>query len=146
MIEPGRRVFRFVWLLGVLLFFFQLPIHAATPAAVESEKRIPYKGSEVEGEPVSTTIIKLVLGLGVVLTMGVGAIFLLRRYLPGVDVAGKGLARRHIELLEIRRITPRLSVFLIEVDGQRHLLAQSGDRVTPVGYPQAGDKARNELP
>ena len=86
------------------------------------------------------------LGLGVVLAMGVGAIFLLRRYLPGVDVAGKGLAKRHIELLEVRRITPRLSVFLIEVDGQRHLLAQSGDQVTPVGSPSARDKTHNESP
>jgi flagellar biogenesis protein FliO len=90
--------------------------------ATALEPAIPFKtGSALD----SGTLLRiggvLVLCLGLALI----AALLIRRY-TGVGVAAAG---GRLRLLESRRLSPRLTLFLVEVDGSTHLLAQSGDSV-----------------
>jgi flagellar biogenesis protein FliO len=71
-------------------------------------------------------------GLLLITVLAFGVTLLAKRYLPGIrgfSADGKS----HVQLLESRRITARLTLFVIEFEGRRLLLAQSGDRVVEVG-------------
>lgn len=125
-----RRVLLMVW---VLLGAVAYPARAATgegaalrPASADG---IPYRKSEDGAD--AGTLLRVVTGLGAVLLVGAGAIFLMKKYLPGAY--GIGVAGTHqIKLVEVRRLTPRLTLFAVEYRGRQLLLAQSGDRVTTV--------------
>ena len=65
------------------------------------------------------------------LVIGTAAVYLLRRYLPAVHGYKSGASQK-INVLEIRRLTPRTTLFLIECEGRHLLLAQSGDRIVNV--------------
>jgi len=76
-------------------------------------------------------VLRTALALGVVIAVGLAGIYALKRFLPtslGRSAAGQG----RINVLEIRRVTPRLTLFLLEIDGQKVFLVQSGDRVRPL--------------
>lgn len=73
-------------------------------------------------------LLRIALALGAVIALGVGGAYALRRWLPG-SLGGAAGAGAKIQVLEVRRVTPRLTLFLVEIDGQRMALAQSGDRV-----------------
>jgi hypothetical protein len=61
-----------------------------------------------------------------------GAAVVAKRYLPGIrGYSTDGKSR--IQLLESRRVTAKLTLLVIEYDGRRMLLAQSGDRVVEIG-------------
>lgn len=98
----------------------------AADAANGRQSAIPFKRAE---EPLSAgTLMRVGLGLGVAIAVGVGALYLVRRYLPrslGQSVGGE----RRIRLLEARRLTPKLTLLLVEVDGRPVLLSQSSERV-----------------
>jgi len=73
-----------------------------------------------------------------------GAAVLAKRYLPGV----RGFSRdgtTRIQLLESRRITPKLTLLLVEFEGERLLLAQSGDRVSPLASHSGPDPVAKSL-
>lgn len=122
----------FVRLLLMLLLAVQVSTgiaRATEPPVTGAEKRIPFKGSE--GSETGVSVLRVVLGFGVVAAVGFGAILAMRRFLP-LSYAGKPAATRNIELVEVRRLTPKLTLFLIQVEGERVLLAQSGDVVTRI--------------
>lgn len=97
----------------------------AQPGDAPMEQRIPFKKSE---ESTSGLVLRVVGGLFVVALVGVGALFLLKRYLPaGYLPASQGAKR--INVLEVRRLTPKVTLFLVEVDGVRILLSQNGERI-----------------
>jgi hypothetical protein len=117
----------------VLLGGIANPVAAATGdgAALRpaSSDGIPYRKSE-EGADAGT-LLRVVSGLGAVLLVGAGAIYLMKKYLPGAY--GVGAAGAHkIRLVEVRRLTPRLTLFAVEYQGRQLLLAHSGDQVTTV--------------
>ena len=99
-------------------------------APVASERHIPFKS----GDETSTgaTVLRVVAGLGVVLVIGVVALVALRKFVPMVSSVTPPGRTREIELIELRRLTPRLTLFLVEVHGTRYLFAQSGDRLVPL--------------
>lgn len=90
-----------------------------------ADTAIPFKRSE-EGATAQTAV-RGVVALVVVLGIGIGVLFSLRRYLPVSH--GGGVGGRRIQLIETRRLTPRTALFLVTVDGERLLLAQSGDNI-----------------
>ena len=73
----------------------------------------------------------LVLITGLTLAVAV----LAKRYLPGIRGYSLDGSSR-VQLLESRRITSKLTLFVIEFEGRRLLLAQSGDRVVEIGAPR----------
>jgi len=87
---------------------------------------IPFK----RGEEVASagSLLRVVLSLGFVVVAGVGVLYLLKRYVPA-SLGRMAGSEGRIEILETRRVTPRLTLFLIKIDGETVLLTQSGDRV-----------------
>lgn len=119
------------------LLALAMPAVCATPAnqmggpdgfvkkeAIQSE--IPYK----QGESITAAlVIRVVVSLVVVLALTLVGVFFLKRYFPGYSTAG-GKSSQHITVLEVKRLTPKTLLFLLEIDGKTLLVAQSGDRVT----------------
>jgi len=79
-------------------------------------------------------------GLVLIAALTFGAAVLAKRYLPGVRGFSRDGATR-IQLLESRRITPKLTLLLVEFEGERLLLAQSGDRVSSLASHCGPDPA-----
>ena len=123
---------------SILLFFLLLTVTAygATPldSARESTTTkhettppdIPYKRDDTI---TTSLIVRVVASLILALSIAVGVIYLLKRYLPGWRAGGLDRSGR-ISIIEIKRLNPKTLLFLIQVDGKTLLLAQSNDRVT----------------
>jgi hypothetical protein len=96
------------------------------PPAVRSSRPIAYKQEESGG--VAALGLRVGGGLLAITVLAFAAAVLAKRYLPGLR--GYSLdGKSRIQLLESRRITPRLTLFVLEFEGRRLLLAQSGDRL-----------------
>jgi flagellar biogenesis protein FliO len=122
------------WLLGVLCaatLISHCLVAAANPegdvASVTAERHIPFKSGEAVGT--GTTVLRVAAGLAVVLVIGIVGLILLRKYVPNLGSSTAPGSSKVIELIELRRLTPRLTLFLVDVQGVRYLFAQSGDRV-----------------
>ena len=103
-------------------------------AARPEKETIPFKRDADSFE--LGLLLRTALALGVVIAVGFAGIYALKRFLPpslGRAAGGQG----RINVLEIRHVTPRLTLFLLEIDGQRVFLAQSGDRVRPLRLSDA---------
>ena len=102
-------------------------------------QRIPYK--EERGPGLGSLLVRAAGGLVLIAGLTFGVALLAKRYLPGV----RGFSRdgtTRIQLLESRRITPKLTLLVIEFEGERLLLAQSGDRVLPLATRPGPDPKR----
>lgn len=120
-----------VVIVALMTIFFSLS--HAEPLKNSSPQQIPFK-KEAE---VSTGQFFRVAGAFVLVVMlGIGAIYVLRRYLPGIDVPGDA-ERKRIRLLEVRRLTAKTTLFLVEVNGKTMLLSQQGERLAVVDSGEA---------
>lgn len=114
-----------------------------TPPGVQLQ-RIPYRKEE-SGPGAGSLLLRVTGGLVLITALTFGAAVLARRYLPGV----RGFSRdgtTRVQLLESRRITPKLTLMVVEFEGERLLLAQSGERVLSLAShtgPDPGAKSRN---
>lgn len=89
-------------------------------------KAIPFKTSAGIS---LLTIAQVIISLLFVLAVAYLIIWLLKKYNTGW-IMGKNLQESRVSLIEVKRLTPKLSVFLIGVDDETVLLAQSGDSVS----------------
>lgn len=122
--------------MAALMTIFFSAVHAdalKTPPA----QPIPFKK---EGEVSSGQLFRIAGVFVVVVALGIGAIYVLRRYLPGVDVPGNG-ERKRIRLIEVRRLTPKVVLFLVEVDGRTLLLSQQGEKLAMLDAGETRDGA-----
>lgn len=133
-------------LLYKLLIIHCLVIIAITPrlsySGVENntinlkhtEKKIPFKR---EGKSVGTLVLRTSVVLIFVLIFAFLALYVLRRYFPslGFKVTSKN---QHIRIIEMQRLNPRVSLYLVNIEKETLLLIQSGDRVDhiPVSFIQ----------
>jgi hypothetical protein len=93
--------------------------------------RIAYK-QDNNGAGLGGLFLRLAGSLLLMAALAFAVIVLAKRYLPGIrgfSADGKS----HVQLLESKRVTPKLTLFVIEYEGRRLLLAQSGDRVVEIG-------------
>lgn len=112
------------------------PCVAVPSAESGGEQRIPFKKTE---ESSAGLVFRVIGGFVVVVLVGVGALYLLKRYLPtAYRPATQGTNR--IQVIEVRRLAPKVTLFLIEVDGARILLSQNGERVVTLAGPTSVDK------
>jgi flagellar biogenesis protein FliO len=102
---------------------------AAPEGAAPAKEPIPFKREADALEP--GRVLSTALALGLVIAVGIGGIYALKRFLPG-SLGGVAGAPGRIKVLEVRRVTPKLTLLLLEIDGQKIALAQSGDRVRPL--------------
>jgi len=87
---------------------------------------LPYKLESDVG--IGALVIRVVGGLLLVTGLAFGITLMAKRFMPsvrGYSMDGKN----RIQLLESRRLTPRLTLFAVEFDGKTVLLAQCGDNV-----------------
>jgi flagellar biogenesis protein FliO len=102
-------------------------------------RAIPFKQEEYSS---GSLALRVVVSFALLIGLAYGALVLLKRYYPSLRLANN-VGTRRIKVIEMQRLTPRLSLFLVEVDEVTVLLAQSGDRVhtvpthggTPVLHP-----------
>jgi flagellar biogenesis protein FliO len=96
------------------------------PVATKSEstESLPYRQDSVVAP---ATITRLVMAVLVALVIAVISILFLKKYLFVFD--GKRQGERRIRLIEAKRISPRLFLFLVQVDEQTILIAQNGENV-----------------
>lgn len=123
----------------IFVFFFLLPVtgYCATPPDNAHESATPVKNQAIQRDIpykrddaiTASLIARVVASLVLVLFMAAGIVYVLKRYLPGWRAGGLDKSNR-ISVLEIKRLTPKTLLFLIQVDGKTLLLAQSNDRVT----------------
>lgn len=95
--------------------------------SARTEQKIPYKQAD---ESMTTGVVLRVVGaLAVTILVGIGALYAMKRFLPSVyRPSTSGNAR--IQVREIRRLTAKTTLFLVEVDSTLLLLAQSGEAVS----------------
>lgn len=111
----------------------------ATAVLQPDSRRIAFK--EDNGASIGSLVLRMAGGLVLMAILTFGAAWMAKRYLPGLrGFSSDGQSR--IQLLETRRITPRLTLFVLEIEGRRLLLAQSGERVVELGTRL--DRARDE--
>jgi len=121
----ARRALLSVFIAGSLL------VHGGF-AAAQAKEPIPFK-RDAEALDLGLAL-RVALALGLVIALGIGGVYALKRFLPG-SLGGAAGASGRIKVLEVRRVTPRLTLFLVEIDGRTIALAQSGDRVRPLPVP-----------
>jgi flagellar biogenesis protein FliO len=107
-------------------------------------KRIPFKQPE---QSTSGLILRVLGSLAVVAFVGVGVVYLVRRYLPSSYHSTLG-GSAHIRVVEARRLTPKTTLFVIEFDNTKLLLGQSGDRIVTLSQAREsmvdGDTSRTQ--
>jgi len=92
----------------------------------QEEARIPFKQTaESDG---AGLVVRMIGGFVVVALLALASVYVLKRYFPSL-YAHSSVGSRRIQVLETRRLTPRATLFLVEIDGVQILLAQSGDHV-----------------
>jgi len=71
--------------------------------------------------------VKAFVVLAVLLALLIPLLYWIRKRYPSLGMAGN--SRSKIKIIETRAISPRLTVHLIEVNGEEILLAQGGDQL-----------------
>lgn len=94
--------------------------------------RIPFKQVE---QSTSGLIFRVLGGLAVAGLVGVGVIYAIRRYFPSAYHPTFG-GPSHVKVIEIRRLTPKATLFVVEFDGVRLLLGHAGDRIVTLCHGQ----------
>jgi flagellar biogenesis protein FliO len=118
--------------LGVLSLGVGFQPEALAQNTSQPAARIPYKQDNSGSGPGGGLLLRVAGGLLLMTALAFTAAVLAKRYLPGVrGYTSDGKSR--IQLLESRRVTAKLTLFVIEYEGRRLLLAQSGDRVVEIG-------------
>jgi flagellar biogenesis protein FliO len=111
----------------------------ATAASPPDSRRIAFK--EDSSADVGSLALRMAGGLALMGILTFAAAWLAKRYLPGLrGFSSDGHSR--IQLLESRRITPKLTLLVLEFEGRRLLLAQSGEQVIELGTRP--DRAKDE--
>ena len=98
-------------------------------AGTASSESIPFRKAEHSAG--YTLPLRVLAGLAIVLAVGFIAVVVLKKYFPAVYGYGANDARK-IQLLEVRRLTPRTTLFAVQFEGRLLLLAQSGDRISRI--------------
>jgi flagellar biogenesis protein FliO len=73
------------------------------------------------------TMIRVLIAILVGLVLAFALAYLLKKYLFVRDLMGSGGQR--MQLLEARRLTPRLTLYMLRIDDRTIVLAQSGERL-----------------
>ncbi len=106
-----------VWFVAVLL---SPELYAQSADSVEA---IPFKASEVD---IGGLLIRAIFSLAILSALAIGGLVLVRKYLPalGLGLDTKVARGKRIKLLEIKRLNPKATLFLVEVEGRTMLLGQ----------------------
>lgn len=106
-------------------------VHAmdGAQASAPSTESIPFR--KTEDGAVGALVLRVLVGLTIVLVVGFVALVVFKKYFPVVSGYGAHDTRK-IKLLEVRRLTPRATLFAVQFEGRLLLLAQSGDHISRI--------------
>ena len=108
------------------------PAAAQQKEAAPAREALPFKRDADAFD--AGMLLRTAAALGLVIAIGFAGVYALKRFVPSSLGRASGGPGR-INVLEIRRVTPRLTLLLVEVDGEKVFLAQSGDRVRTLRLP-----------
>jgi len=94
---------------------------------------IPYKTDDIS---IVGVILRTVFVLAFLIGMAIAGLWLVRKYVPTLGLDRFSQSSQRIKVLEVKRLTPRTVLFLVEVDGRTVLLGQ-GDQIFALD-PQTG--------
>jgi flagellar biogenesis protein FliO len=129
------------WIWAVLLALtVPVPVPAAAAEhsgeAAAQGRSIPYRPEALEGDmhPAQVAAITLLM-----LGLAVAAIYALRKYGPLAQFAKlRGVSSSRLTVVESLRLSPKLTLYVIEYNGDSVILAHSGDRVATVAHYPGG--------
>ena len=117
-------------------------VDTAAAVSAQGEQKIPYKPQA--GPGTASLIGQTLLVLAGVIALAFAGVYAIKRYMPFVaGYADKG--QRRIQVLETRRLTPRSTLFLVELDEKVFLIAQSGDRIVNLYQTRADAKSTDHV-
>jgi flagellar biogenesis protein FliO len=129
MFEMMRPFLQAVVLLLILFSFLAAPLNASEDAKTQTgssmDEPIPFKRQTMPTKDYFPRVISVSL-VAVGLVFGVGVCLRRKLLKKGLIIAASGL---RIKVSESKRITPKMTVFLIDVDGKDYLLVQSGEQI-----------------
>lgn len=106
-----------------------LGVRAAQPS---TKGQVDALGYQEQGPSLGGLLLRAAGALALMTLLALAAALLAKRNMPGLKgFSAYGTTR--VQLLESRRLTAKLTLFVVEFDGRRLLLAQSGDRIVEVG-------------
>jgi flagellar biogenesis protein FliO len=100
------------------------PAPTLQQGANASAQKLPLRKDSVIPQK---TLIRVLIAVIIGLILAFAIAYLLKKYLFVRDLLGSDEQR--IQLLEVRRLTPRLTLFMVRVDDKTMVLAQSGERL-----------------
>lgn len=109
---------------------------AAAAAETQGNAEIPFKQASEVG---SGTYLQVGLVLLLMLAVAGAVILLLKKLI--VDKRMLRFSSSRIRLLEGRRISSKLSLYLVDVDGSEYLLSQAGDSSHMMRHRASADAA-----
>lgn len=95
-----------------------------------------------EGSDTGGLALRVVGGLVVAALLACGAIFALKRFAPWIAVPGTQPGKGNVRVVEVLRVTQKLSLFVVEFGADRILLAQTDHGVTVVSNSSLSDAPR----
>ena len=124
-----KSVFPAIVLASALLPPPGMAAEPAAPRAAEAQsvQAIPFR----KDDDIGGMALNVGLGLAVAIGAGVAALYLLRRYLAGIQKA----PGRRLRVIETVRLGPRSALILVEVDGRSLLIGQQGDALSVLDNP-----------
>ncbi|MGD8911375.1 MAG: hypothetical protein PVJ68_01355 [Candidatus Thiodiazotropha sp.] len=101
----------------------------STQEGVESSIEEPIRGLPLRQDGVipQGTLMRVFIAIIIGLALAIAVAYLMKRYLFARNP--HGTSEHRIQLLEVKRLSPRLMLFRVSVHGKTFVLAQSGDRV-----------------
>ncbi|MEJ1357614.1 MAG: flagellar biosynthetic protein FliO [Candidatus Sedimenticola sp. (ex Thyasira tokunagai)] len=102
-------------------------IHVGELSTVQEDDVIPYRSNEVTN---SDSLARLSVAIGVGLFLVALSVWVIKQLQN--KRLGKSFGGQKISLLETRRITPKMSILLVEVGRKTYVLVQNSDTVVSI--------------
>lgn len=109
-------------------------------SANEAAPGLPFRNESVIPTP---TLLRVAAVMVLGLALAIAVVFILKRYLFARDLIGSG--KHRMQLLEVRRLSPRLILFMVRVDEKTMVLAQSGERLVALDPATAFENLQETL-
>lgn len=124
-----RALFCLVALFGLIFLSSMTQVQArasdaVSPADTQVAEPIPYRQDQVIPP---ATLSRVLLAILLAILVGFISIAILKKYLFGMHFKENKIQR--IKLIEARCLSPKLSLFLVQVDNTDILLVQTGEHV-----------------
>lgn len=89
------------------------------------------------------TLIRVVVAVVLGLVLAIALAYLLKRYLFARNLMGSGSHR--MQLLEVRRLSPRLVLFMVRIDEKTMVLAQNGEHLLALDPAKAFENRQDVI-